>query len=238
VIFQDPDPFGIGPLPGQVKEILELQKDLGRKFLPWSKKTPAAPEALNYIPGTLFDSLSALSQAVSQCRRCTLYNGRRQAVPGRGASRARLMVIGSGPDREDDLQGRPFSGPDGELLTKMLQAIQLNREDVYLTQVIKCRTPEGRPPTQEEIESCGLFLREEIRLVNPDILTALGEGAAKTLIQTNKNLSDLRGRWWPVQNRNLMATFHPAFLRANPGAKREAWEDLKKIRRKYDELAQ
>jgi uracil-DNA glycosylase len=236
VTLQGPDQTDIGLLVGQVQEFLELQKDLGRKFLSWSKKNPKSSEPLGYHPGTHFDSLSALSQALIQCRGCPLYKERRQPVPGQGASRARLMFIGVGPGKEDDQQGYPFWGPDGQLLTKMIQAIQLTREEVYLTQVVKCRPPDDRKPTPEEIDACGFFLKEEIRLIDPGILVALGDRVAKTLSRSNKKISDLRGRWLNVEGRRLMATFHPAFLLTNPGAKREAWEDLKKVRREYDGL--
>jgi uracil-DNA glycosylase len=233
----DSEQSDIGRLIGQIKESLELQKDLGRRFLPWSKKNQEAIEGgASHLPLAHYDSLAALSQAIIECRRCPLCTNRQRAVPGQGASRGRLMFIGEGPGRDDEQQAHPFAGPEGQLLTKMIQAIQLSREEVYITQVVKCRPPEDRRPNQEEIDACGFFLKEEIRLVDPGILVALGDCAAQTLSRSNKRISDLRGRWLDIQGRRLLATFHPAFLLTNPGAKRESWEDLKKVRRKYDEL--
>jgi uracil-DNA glycosylase len=233
----DQDQSDIDRFVRQIQEFLELQKDLGRKFLPWSKKNPAVLEEVSgLLPEAAFDSLKALSQAILQCRRCPLFTNRHQAVPGQGASGARLMFVGKGPGMDDEQQGNPFAGPEGQLLTKMIQAIQLRREEVYITQAVKCRTPGDRRPTQTEIDACGLFLKEELRLIDPGILVALGECAAQTLSRSNKKISDLRGRWLDIQGRRLMMTFHPSFLLTNPGAKREAWEDLKKVRREYDAL--
>jgi uracil-DNA glycosylase family 4 len=236
VIFLGPDQSDVGQFVGQVKEFFELQKELGLKFLSQSPKSSEASKVMGYHPRTHFDSLPLLFQAITQCRRCPLFKYRHQAVPGQGASRAGLMFIGSGPGEDDDFQGNPFVGPDGQLLTKMIQAIRLTREEVYLTQVVKCRPPDNRRPTQEEIDACGLFLKEEIRLVDPSILVALGDCAAQTLSRSNKKISDLRGRWLDFQGRRLMAIFHPGYLLTNPGAKREAWEDLKKVRREYDDF--
>ncbi len=146
------------------------------------------------------------------------------------------MFIGEGQGFDEDQQGRPFVGPAGQLLTKMIQAINLNREEVYITHVIKCRPPENRLPLDDELEACQLFLKEEIRLVDPKILVALGSCAARTLTGSKEKISSLRGHWLDFQGRHLMATYHPDFLLKNPGAKRGAWEDLKKVRREYDGL--
>ena len=146
------------------------------------------------------------------------------------------MFIGEGPGFEEDRQGRPFVGPAGQLLTKMIRAINFTREEVYITNVVKCRPPENRVPFENEVEACRSFLEEEIRLVNPRILVPLGHCAAQTLTRSKKKISDLRGRILDLKNRRLIATYHPAYLLRNPGAKREAWEDLKRVRREYDGL--
>lgn len=231
-----PEGSGLSRLAGEVKEYLELQKELGRKFLLWPPKKPMTLKPLGHRSKGPFESLAALAQAVRECSECPLSANRSQAVPGRGPVKTRLMFVGICPGEEDDRLGQPFSGPDGELLTKMIQAIRFRREEVYVSQAVKCRPPEDRPLQAEEIKTCEFFLKEEIGLVNPEILVALGEVPAQILSRSNKTLFDLRGRWLKFDGRSLMAIYHPAFLLTQPGAKREAWEDLKQIRRRYDEL--
>lgn len=233
MMSHSPDQSDLGGLVGQLKEFLEFQKNLGWSYLPWSPKNPENRET---VPVVIHDSLTALSKAIKECRNCPLVRERRQAVPGQGASKARLMFVGEAPGVEEDLQGQPFVGPAGQLLTKMIQAINLQREVVYITNVVKCRPPENRQPLEDEIKACRDFMEEEIRLVEPEILVALGSCAAQTLIGSKEKISALRGRWLDFHGRRLIATFHPAFLLRNPDAKREAWEDLKKVRRGYDGL--
>lgn len=225
-----------GLFAGQLKEYLEFQKNLGRSFLPRPLNVQKPPGGLGHGPRSTYDSLAVLSEAIIRCRRCALSETRRQAVPGQGAAGVRLMFIGEGPGFDEDQQGRPFVGPAGQLLTKMIQAINLNREEVYITHLVKCRSAENRQPLEEEVQACHFFLSEEIRLVDPKILVVLGECAARTLTGSKEKLSALRGRWLDVQGRHLMVSYHPDFLLKNTGAKREAWEDLKKVRRGYDGL--
>lgn len=220
---------------GQIKDYLDLQKDWGRSFFPKSEKnseTAVLKEGLSHQ----YDFGGDLSKVILECQNCPLGHHRQQAVPGRGPENASLMFIGEGPGFEEDQKGLPFVGPAGQLLTKMIQAIDLRREEVYVTNVVKCRPPENRTPLEEEIKACKPFLKEEIRRVNPKILVALGSCAARTLTGTSKKISDLRGRFLDFQGRRLLSTYHPAYLLRNPGAKREAWEDLKKVRREYDGL--
>ncbi|MBI4767431.1 MAG: uracil-DNA glycosylase [Deltaproteobacteria bacterium] len=230
-----PDQTNPGRLVGQLQELLEFQKDWGRQFLPKSVKNQEAalPKGSLHRP---YESGAALSRAIVECQNCLLARNRRQAVPGEGPQNSILMFIGEGPGFEEDQQGRPFVGPAGQLLTKMIQAINLTREEVYITNVVKCRPPENRDPFENEVEACRSFLEEEIRLVDPRILVPLGSCAAQTLTRTKKKISDLRGRILDFKNRQLIATYHPAYLLRNPGAKREAWEDLKRVRREYDGL--
>jgi len=229
------DQANIGQFVEQLKEFLEFQKDRGRPFLPWSKKNRETSESSNRHPGPI-ESLQALSRVILGCQKCRLFRHRRQAVPGEGSLPACLMFIGEGPGFEEDQQGRPFVGPAGQLLTKMIKAIDLNREEVYITNVVKCRPPENRPPLEDEVEACRPFLEEEIRLINPQLLVTLGSCATQTMTRTQKKISDLRGQLLKVNGRRLIATYHPAYLLRNPGAKREAWEDLKRVRREYDGL--
>ena len=230
-----PDQATFGRFVGQLKEFLEFQKDWGRQFFPKSLKNQEAA-VLKESPHRPYESCAALSRAIVECQNCLLARNRRQAVPGQGPQNSRLMFIGEGPGFEEDQQGRPFVGPAGQLLTKMIQAIDLRREEVYITNVVKCRPPENRLPLEDEVEACRPFLEEEIRLVDPRILVPLGSCAAQTLTRSKKKISDLRGRLLDFKGRRLIATYHPAYLLRNPGAKREAWEDLKRVRREYDGL--
>lgn len=237
MISLGPDqPPNNGRFVGQLKEFLEFQKNLGRSFLPRPLKFQKDMEILGDRPRSAYDSLPDLNEAIIRCRHCPLSETSRQALPGQGAFKARLMFVGEGPEFEEDQQGRSFVGPAVQLLTKMLQAINLNREEVYITHVVKCRLPENRPPLEDELEACQPFLKEEIRLVDPEILVALGSCAARALAGSKKKISALRGRWLDFQGKRLMVSYPPDFLLKNPAAKREAWEDLKKVRRGYDGL--
>ena len=229
------DQASLGRFVGQLKESLEFQKDWGRHFFPKSEKKQK-PAVLRGSPHRQYESCADLSRAIIECQNCHLARKRRQAVPGQGSLHARLMFIGEGPGFEEDQQGRPFVGPAGQLLTKMIQAIDLQREEVYITNVVKCRPPENRTPLEDEVEACRPFLEEEIRLISPQILVALGSSAAQNMTRTQKKISDLRGRLLNFDGRRLIATYHPAYLLRNPRAKREAWEDLKRVRREYDGL--
>lgn len=230
-----PDQADLGRLVGQLKEFLEFQKDWGRHFLLKSIKNREATVLTGNALQT-FESCTALSRAIMECQNCPLARNRRQAVPGQGPQNSLLMFIGEGPGFEEDQQGRPFVGPAGQLLTKMIQAINLTRDEVYITNVVKCRPPENRVPSEPEIEACRSFLEEEIRLVGPRIIVPLGSCAVQTITRSKKKISGLRGRILDFKNRKLIATYHPAYLLRNPGAKREAWEDLKRVRREYDGL--
>lgn len=236
MVYHGPDPSAVDRVVGQVKDFLEFQKGLGRTFLPRPLSSQRAPEALDRSPQGSYRSLSVLSQALIECRRCSLFKTRRLPVAGQGASNARLMLIGRGPGIEEDQRSLPFVGPAGQLLTKMIQAIQLNREEVYITHGFKCRPPEDRKPSTGEVEACSHFLMEEIRLVNPLILVTLGEDATRTLVRSKQTISELRGRWREFKGRRFLVTHDPGFLMQNPAAKREAWEDLKRVRRGYDGL--
>jgi DNA polymerase len=234
-MISGPDQARVGRFIGQIKESLEFQKDWGRRFFFRPVKNQEAAFLPGDHPGSKVSGLT-LAQAIVECKKCPLFRNRRQPVPGQGPEKARLMFIGEGPGFEEDQQGRPFVGPAGQLLTKMIQAINLTREEVYITNVVKCRPPGNRVPSEDEVEACRSFLDEEIRLADPRILVPLGNCAAQSLTRSKKKISDLRGRILEFQNRQLIATYHPAYLLRNPEAKREAWEDLKRVRREYDRL--
>jgi DNA polymerase len=163
-----------------------------------------------------------------RCKLATL--GRKQVVFGVGNPDADLMFVGEAPGGDEDLQGIPFVGRAGQLLTKMIEAINLRRDDVYIANVIKCRPPGNRNPEPDEIATCEPFLFQQIQAINPKIIVALGSFAAKTLLRSEDTISRLRGRIYDFRGAKLIPTFHPSFLLRSPDRKRDAWEDLKKAR--------
>ena len=178
------------------------------------------------------DALAAIQADLgADCTRCKLHRmGRRQVVFGVGNPDADLMFVGEAPGADEDIQGIPFVGRAGQLLTKMIQAIQLERDQVYIANVIKCRPPDNRNPEPDEIATCEPFLFRQIEAIRPKVIVALGSFAAKTLLKTQDSISRLRGRVYDFQGAKLIPTFHPSYLLRSPQFKREAWEDLKKAR--------
>jgi DNA polymerase len=165
------------------------------------------------------------------CSRCKLHGlGRRQVVFGVGNPDADLMFVGEAPGADEDIQGIPFVGRAGQLLTKMIQAINLERDQVYIANVIKCRPPENRNPEPDEVATCEPFLFQQIDAIRPRVIVALGSFAAKALLRSNDSISRLRGRIYDFRGAKLIPTFHPAFLLRSPERKRDAWEDLKRAR--------
>jgi len=165
------------------------------------------------------------------CRRCKLCSlGRSQIVFGVGHPKARLMFVGEAPGEEEDKRGEPFVGRAGQLLTKIIEAIGLSREQVYIANVIKCRPPNNRNPEPDEVASCEPFLFRQIDVIQPRVIVPLGKFAAQCLLKTVDPITKLRGRQFDYRGRVLIPTFHPAYLLRNPSAKREVWEDMKKVR--------
>jgi DNA polymerase len=197
---------------------------------------PAAPEGpadsgRDEEPGGAADVLVRVRDELGDCTRCKLHGmGRRQIVFGVGNPNADLMFVGEAPGHEEDVQGIPFVGRAGQLLTKIIESIGLSRADVYIANVIKCRPPENRNPEPDEVFSCEPFLFGQIDAVGPKVIVALGTFAARALLRTQDPISRLRGRVYEFRGARLIPTFHPAFLLRNPGAKREVWEDMKKVR--------
>jgi len=173
---------------------------------------------------------------VAACTRCALHETRTQTVFGVGNPRARWMFIGEAPGAEEDRQGEPFVGRAGQLLNSMIKALGLGREDVYIANVLKCRPPGNRDPKEDEVAPCAPYLDQQIELIAPRILVALGKPASHRLTGTAKPISALRGRWASYKGIPLMPLFHPAYLLRNELAKREAWEDLKKIKQRLDSI--
>jgi DNA polymerase len=197
---------------------------------------PASPE-LAPVPGerrraNSVDALVAVRTEIGDCTRCKLHTqGRRQIVFGVGNPDADLMFVGEAPGADEDVQGIPFVGRAGQLLTKIIEAINLKREDVYIANVIKCRPPGNRNPEQDEVETCEPFLFQQIDIIKPKVIVALGTFAARTLLRTLDPISRLRGRVYDYRGAKLIPTFHPAYLLRNPSSKREVWEDMKVVRR-------
>jgi uracil-DNA glycosylase len=181
------------------------------------------------------DSLDSIRADLGDCTRCKLHAlGRRQIVFGVGSPHARLMFIGEAPGRDEDIQGIPFVGRAGQLLTKMIEAIGLKREDVYIANVIKCRPPGNRDPEPDEVATCEPFLFRQVESINPVVIVALGTFAAQALLKTQDSISRLRGRVYRYRGAQLVPTFHPAYLLRSPDRKRDAWEDLKRAKSLLD----
>lgn len=228
-----------------LKRHLERRQRAGIRFLPKGDPVEAKPGSVmkeNLLGGTVDDmfadnttsmqanTLEELRAAIGDCQRCKLCAGRTQIVFGVGNPRARLMFIGEGPGRDEDLQGEPFVGRAGQLLTDIItKGIGIKREDVYICNVVKCRPPENRNPEPDEVAACEPFLKKQIDLVRPEIIVGLGKFAVQTLLQTNVAISKLRGNWHSYHGIKLMPTFHPAYLLRNPADKKLVWDDIKQV---------
>lgn len=182
------------------------------------------------------DALAALRDVIGPaCTRCKLHTlGRSQVVFGVGDPGARLMFVGEAPGADEDLKGEPFVGRAGQLLTKIIEAIGLTREQVYIANVIKCRPPQNRNPEPDEVATCEPFLFEQVDIIKPRVIVALGKFGAQTLLRTEEPISRLRGRMFDYRGSTLIPTFHPAYLLRNPASKREVWEDMKLVKRLLD----
>jgi uracil-DNA glycosylase family 4 len=189
--------------------------------------TGAAPEAHETPTGII--RLTEIRDDLGDCRRCKLHTGRTNIVFGVGSPNARLMFVGEGPGADEDEQGEPFVGRAGQLLTQIIRAMGLAREDVYIANVVKCRPPGNRNPEPDEIEACSPFLQAQIASIRPTVIVALGKFAAQTLLQTETPISRLRGQFHDLGGVAVMPTFHPSYLLRTPAAKREVWEDMKMV---------
>ena len=196
------------------------------------------------VGGMLFGSMQEIYAAVAQCSACVLGQTRTHPVAGEGpeelsrlTNSVEVMVIGEGPGADEDRQGRPFVGRAGQLLDKMLEAIQLSRKtNCYITNVVKCRPPQNRDPAPEERSCCAAFLDAQIRLLRPKMILVMGRIAAQHLLQTSDGIGKLRGRFFDYQGIPLMPTYHPSALLRDESLKRPAWEDLKRFRARLHEL--
>lgn len=210
-----------------LKVYLEDLRESGVDGLPF-----AAPELLPAHQGEKRpETLDDIRADLGECGRCQLGKTRTNLVFGVGNPQARLVFVGEAPGRDEDLQGEPFVGEAGQLLTKIIQAMGFRREEVYICNVLKCRPPNNRNPLPEEIEQCHPFMLRQVKAIAPVAIVALGTFAAQTLLQTREPISKLRGRFHDYHGILLMPTFHPAFLLRNASMKREVWEDMQQVMR-------
>jgi uracil-DNA glycosylase len=234
-----------------LRNYLEFYQDLGIKDLYRQKvavsdvKQPVPEQPLPTGPASVAlpplapegDSLLKILEDIGDCTRCPLHAGRTKLVFGDGDGKSPLVFVGEGPGADEDAQGIPFIGRAGQLLTQMIEntakkeGIDILRKDVYICNVVKCRPPENRTPEPQEMETCGQFLYRQLSVIRPKAICALGGTAARALTGHKEGVTKMRGRWFQWRDIPVMVTYHPSFLlRAyNQNAKREAWEDLKKV---------
>jgi DNA polymerase len=204
---------------------------------PSSKNAPApvsfpvlqAPSLFHASERIEGDTLERIRDDLGDCTRCRLYKTRNKIVYGVGNPKASLLFVGEGPGHDEDIQGIPFVGRAGKLLTQMIEAMGLRRDDVYIANVVKCRPPENRTPEKDEVATCSPFLLRQIDAIAPKVIVCLGNVASQSLLGTNKSISQYRGQWVDYRGTRLMATYHPAYLLRNPAAKSDVWLDLKKV---------
>jgi uracil-DNA glycosylase len=207
------------------------------KPAPATTKPVAAPFIQATAAASLFeivdkvenDSLEKIRADLGECTRCRLHKGRTKLVFGVGNPKAELVFVGEGPGHDEDIQGEPFVGRAGKLLTQMIEAMGLRRQDVYICNVVKCRPPDNRLPEKDEIAICSPFLMRQLDAIHPKVICALGACAAQTLLETTQGITRFRGQWFDFRNSKLIATYHPAYLLRNPPAKSEVWKDLQKV---------
>jgi uracil-DNA glycosylase len=211
----------------------ETVRRLGTAVAPSPTPAPAVavPAARNSAPATgTAAGLKEIAEEVAACTKCPLQKGRTRTVPGQGSASPEIMFIGEGPGYDEDQQGLAFVGRAGQLLTKIIEAMGLTRDEVFIGNVVKCRPPENRKPLPDEMSACLPYLRAQIELLKPKIIVALGATAVQGLLQIETvGITKLRGQWMSYKGIDLMPTFHPAYLLRNPPAKKEVWEDMKAV---------
>jgi DNA polymerase len=218
-----------------LEEALRYLQDLGWEAV-YRAQAPRRAEAAA-TSGERSRQLAAVAAEAHGCERCGLSRGRTHVVFASGDPDADLMLIGEGPGAQEDRQGLPFVGPAGELLTKILLAIDRSRDQVYIANIVKCRPPQNRDPQPEEVAACRSYLDRQIALVQPRVIVALGRVAAQTLLGNDSPVGRLRGSWWEVAGVPVRVTYHPAALLRDPGLKRPTWEDMKIVRDRLRETA-
>jgi len=235
------------------EEVIRLLKDQqeifgDELFMTKSKKTKAPSKSkkpketeqdlfpAEKEPWETTTTLDELEATINKCTNCGLHKGRNKFVFGSGSPNADIMVVGEGPGAEEDKQGLPFVGRAGMLLTDILKAINYERDDVYIANIVKCRPPDNRTPSPDEMETCLPYLKKQIELIQPKLILCLGLTAAKGLLNKKESLTSMRGKVFEFEEAKVMITYHPAALLRNPNWKRPCWEDLQKFKQLYDEL--
>jgi len=213
----------------QVRGWLEFLEQAGCPGLPPPPEN-ATPQAEREEETPVMETLQSIREDLGDCRRCKLAEGRINIVFGAGNPNADLMFVGEAPGRDEDRQGEPFVGRAGQLLTKIIEAIGLQRDDVYIANILKCRPPNNRDPQPDEVAACSPFLFKQVEVIKPKVIVALGAYAARNLLDTERAISKLRGRFHEYRGTLLMPTYHPAYLLRNPQAKRPVWEDMQMVR--------
>ncbi len=193
------------------------------QLLKAKKEITATPPVLN------LNTLDEIRANIGECVRCKLCEKRTHIVFGEGNPKAELMFVGEGPGEQEDLSGRPFVGRAGQLLEKIIEAMGLKRSDVFIANVVKCRPPNNRAPEPDEVATCKPFLLNQIKVIKPKVIVALGATALKCLITTDVKITQMRGRFTAFEGTKLMPTYHPAYLLRNPPAKKDVWEDMKVV---------
>ena len=191
--------------------------------------SPTGPSLFENMEKVKDETLLNIREDLGDCTRCKLHKGRNKIVFGDGNPKAELVFVGEGPGADEDAQGLPFVGRAGKLLTQMIEAMGLQRKDVYICNVVKCRPPENRAPEPDEVKACSPFLIRQIDSIRPKVIVCLGATAAKTILNTTRGISQFRGEWLEWRGHKLMATYHPAYLLRNPPAKADVWKDLQKV---------
>lgn len=185
----------------------------------------------------MYDNWEELEASIIDCKKCKLCQKRTNIVFGTGNKNAKLMFIGEGPGADEDVQGLPFVGKAGQLLTKGLNALNITREEVYIANIVKCRPPQNRVPEDDEAKICLDYLRNQVMLIKPEIIVLLGSTALKNIFGENHRISRERGKWLQLKNIIYMPTWHPAALLRDESKKKEFWQDLKEVKKKYDEIS-
>ena len=212
-----------------VEDHLRYAQEMGMEGMP---ARPAPPPVSSEETGC--QTLEAVRDRLGECQRCKLHSTRTQIVFGTGSPQPDLVFVGEAPGEEEDLQGKPFVGKAGRLLTKMIEAMGLTRNDIYIANIVKCRPPKNRNPETDEINACSPFLAAQLSVLKPKVICTLGTFASQTLLNTEEKISKLRGRFHLIQGVKVMPTYHPAYLLRNPSEKKTVWEDIQIIMRELN----